>query len=199
MVHLAFQGCSSALWVSFSSMHSSQDETLLGKVGEAFCSGAVCSRCYSAIDKGFSCPVVLKPLTVVWGPSHWLALRIELSVQSRCWQGPLLFMLHFICVGGKGKKKREKPAKTKAEFLLQLFETMNEPWCDVVGVCFIFALISSSSFYYFSVVEVGRTILKTWCLALNTDFPPLARVVGQNHKNRGIWDKKMCLYIYICK
>lgn len=65
--------------------------------------------------------------------------------------GPLLSMLHFICV--EGRKKKEKPAKTKAEFLLQLFETINEPRCDVVGcffLLFIFFsflfLISSSNF-----------------------------------------------------
>lgn len=58
--------------------------------------------------------------------------------------GPLLSMLRFICV--EGRKKKEKPAKTKAEFLLQLFETINEPRCDVVG--FFFLLFIFFLFYF---------------------------------------------------
>lgn len=43
-------------------------------------------------------------------------------------------VLRFICVQGKGEKK--KGAKTKTEFLPQLFETINEPQCDIVFVLF---------------------------------------------------------------
>lgn len=83
--------------------------------------------------------------------------------------GPLLSMLRFICV--EGRKKKEKPAKTKAEFLLQLFETINEPRCDVVGCFFyyLFFFFFISHFLiqlcYFSVLAEGRTILETWCCA----------------------------------
>ena len=83
--------------------------------------------------------------------------------------GRLLSKLRFVCVEGRGEKKREKPAKTKAEFLLQLFETINEPQCDVVGVCFTFppsfphpVFIISQSWQW------EGAFSKSWCLALVT-------------------------------
>lgn len=50
---------------------------------------------------------------------------------------------------GREEKEREKPAKTKAEFLLQLFETINEPRWDVVGWFFFLLFLFFILFYYF--------------------------------------------------